>query len=455
LSKTNAFFKPTPKQEEFIKLAFSGKMDFILFGGAIRGGKTYALLGFFIICCILFKGSRYVVIRETLEMIKNTVLPTFFKIMPMSITTQLPNQSNGWEWKTKHGSTIKFFGVDIGKDPNLDRLRGLEADSFGIEEMDVSEAVFDKVFERVGTWNMNKRLINKQQGLPNPPALVLGSCNPRKDWVKNRIFDKWREGKLQPNWMYMPSRVYDNPHVGEDWLEDKRKNMSPKNFLMFVEGDWDVDLNDDPFFYNYDDSLHFAHDNVFDFDPIYPVYLSFDFNYKPTTCSVYQDVDMAILGMRCYEIEGGTEKLCELILEQNDLLKVPKYMWTITGDSSGMAKSSTAGDRNDYQIIIEKLGVSVKQLRGVHNRNKAHIYSRKVCDYFFNHVPFAMDKRMKKLRDDIVKAKPDSQGKLYKNREKGYAMDHLDNFRYFVNCMFPGGNDDIDKYVSFIKSKRG
>jgi hypothetical protein len=66
-----------------------------------------------------------------------------------------------------------------------------------------------------------------------------------------------------------------------------------------------------------------------------------------------------------------------------------------------------------------------------------------------------MDKRMKKLRDDIVKAKPDSQGKLYKNRDKGYAMDHLDNFRYFVNCMFPGGNDDIDKYVSFIKNKRG
>lgn len=454
MSKNNAFFKPTPKQEEFIELAFSGKMDFILFGGAIRGGKTYALLGFFVICCIIFPGSRYVVIRETLEMIRNTVLPTFFKIMPMSITTQLPNQSNGWEWKTNRGSTIKFFGIDIGRDPNLDRLRGLEADSFGIEEMDVSEAVFDKVFERVGTWNMNKRLMNKQQGLPVPPALVLGSCNPRKDWVKNRIFDKWREGKLQSNWMYMPSRVYDNPHVGEEWLEDKRKNMSPKNFLMFVEGDWDVDLNDDPFFTYYDDELHYSYD-LFDFDPYYPVYLSFDFNYNPTTCSVWQDIDVAVIGLRCYEIIGGTEKLCDHILDQDDLMKVPKQMWKITGDSSGMSNTSTGGDRNDYKIILEKLGLKPNQLFGVHNRNKAHVYSRKLCDYFLHHVPFVMDKRMKKLRDDIVKAKPDSQGKLYKNREKGYAMDHLDNFRYFVNCMFPGGNDDIDKYVSFIKSKRG
>jgi phage terminase large subunit len=225
--------------------------------------------------------------------------------------------------------------------------------------------------------------------------------------------------------------------------------------MMFVDGDWDVDLNDDPFFSNYDDSIHYSDDYTFDFDPLYPVYLSFDFNYDPTTCNVFQDIDTAVLGMRSYEVKGGTEKLCQYILEQQDLLKVPRHMWIVTGDSSGMSNTSTGGDKNDYKIIQDAFNLEYRQLIGVHNRNKAHVYSRKLCDYFLHHVPFAMDGRMKPLRDDIVKAKPDGQGKLFKDRSKGYNMDHLDNFRYFVNAMFPKGIQDIEIYSNNAKRMRG
>lgn len=452
-SSGNVLFAPHTRQEEFISDCLSGDYDFILFGGAIRGGKTFALLGFFVLCAFAFPGSKYIVIRETLEVIKSTVLPVFYKLMPKSITVQMPTQSNGWEWISNRGSIIKFFGVDISKDPNLDRLRGLEADSIAFEEMDITKDVFDKAFERVGTWNMKERFDRKNKGLSNPPAMLLGTSNPRKDWVKTDIYDKWREGTLNKRWKYLQSRVYDNPHIDPQFIEDKKANMHPKDFSMFVDGDWDIDKNDEPFFTNYDDNFHFSK-GEFEFDPKLQTIISFDFNYNPCTASVYQDNSIGILGMRCYEAKGGTKVLCDLMKKDEELMAVPTYMWLVTGDSSGMSNSSTAGDINDFTIIADEFKIFDHQIRGVHSRNSAHVYSRKLCDYFLLHVPFVMDKRMKTLRDDMLKAKPTKQGALFKDRKKGYAMDHLDNFRYFVDMYFPGGIEDIKKYAIISKNLR-
>ena len=157
--------------------------------------------------------------------------------------------------------------------------------------------------------------------------------------------------------------------------------------------------------------------------------------------------------MRSYEAIGGTKVLCQKLMteEAEGLFKVPKYMWLVTGDSSGSSNSSTAGDITDFKIILDELGLMETQLRGAHKRNKAHVYSRKLCDYFLQFVPFAMDGRMKLLRDDMLKAKPTAQGALYKDRKKGYPMDHLDNFRYFVDMYYPEGIDDIKLYIERAK----
>lgn len=409
-----------------------------------------ALLGLFIFCCRMFPRSKYVVIRETIEVIRNTTLPVFYKIYPKSFTAQMPTASNGWEWKSTNGSIIKFFGVDISKDPLLDRLRGLEADSIGLEEMDVTKDVFDKAMERVGTWNMDERKKAKEKGLAIPPRLLLGTSNPRKDWVKEFIYDPWREGRLRKRWHYLPSKVFDNPHIEEAWIKEKEENMNPKDYLMFVEGDWDVDKNDEPFFQKYNDKKHYNVNNAFDFDPLYPVILSFDFNYNPTTVSIYQDFGTGIAGMRSYEAVGGTKNLCELIKfeEADGLMKVPKHMWKVTGDHSGTNMSSAAGSVTDYQIILQEFDLVESHLIAVHKRNRAHVYSRALCDYFLEHCPFEMDGRMKKTRDDLIKAKPTPQGALYKDRKKGYAMDHADNFRYAINALFPGGIEDIKTYLA-------
>ena len=69
-TKRQVLFAPFPKQQEFLDAVFSYKYSFIVFGGAIRGGKTYALLGLFILLCKIYPGSRWAIVRKDLPTIK-------------------------------------------------------------------------------------------------------------------------------------------------------------------------------------------------------------------------------------------------------------------------------------------------------------------------------------------------------------------------------------------------
>ena len=77
-----------PKQEEafdrvleFKEIGTPGKprqvneYDVILYGGAIRGGKTFWGLGTLIIYCKMFPGSKWIVVRDSIETLKRNTLP--------------------------------------------------------------------------------------------------------------------------------------------------------------------------------------------------------------------------------------------------------------------------------------------------------------------------------------------------------------------------------------------
>ena len=117
-------FEPFPKQDEFMEAALSGQYDFILYGGSMRGGKTYAVLGFLLILCKLYPGSRHVVVRKTLPRIKDTVLKTFDQVLPRSFVRKRESGSNGWEFTAINGSVIKFYSENIGQDPGAQRNFG-------------------------------------------------------------------------------------------------------------------------------------------------------------------------------------------------------------------------------------------------------------------------------------------------------------------------------------------
>lgn len=245
----------------------------------------------------------------------------------------------------------------------------------------------------------------------------------------------------------------DNCFVQDSSVEflEHMKIAYPKRYLVDGLGYWGEPSNDDPFFHHYDDDIHFSN---YKFPLLEDVetWLTFDFNYDPTTCTVIQVHPNAIIAKRCYKIKGGTKKLCTLMKEDPELMATNKLSWTITGDTSGTNKGASAGDVTDYSIIQKEFAIMDSQIVNVNGRNKAHVYSRRLCDYFFWKVPFIMDARCEPLRSDLIKAMATKDGlHLYKNRESGYGMDFLDNFRYFVDAKFKYGVDDIDNFVKILK----
>ena len=220
----------TPKQEEAIELVRTENYNFILYGGAIRGGKTIWLLCTFLVLCELFPKSRWVIIRENNERIRKTTIPSFKKLEPNGRLKESP-----FEYTHHNGSVILFIGENYARDKDLDAFKGLEANGFGFEEInECQEQTFNKAFERSGTW-----IIKDTKHQPKP--IILATCNPTHGWIKDKVYDRWQNGTLPEKWAYIPAKITDNPHLPKDYVENL-KNLPKYEYEVFVEGNWNIQL---------------------------------------------------------------------------------------------------------------------------------------------------------------------------------------------------------------------
>lgn len=219
----------TPKQAEFAEAVFSGRYNYLLYGGAIRGGKTVAVLALIIVLCRVYPGSRWAVVRRDLPSLKRNVVPTFERLKPRPFVGDI-NRTD-WNVKCANGSEILFFPESIKDDPDLDRWKGLEVNGFALEEAnELSETSYNKAIERAGSWMC--------PGKEQPPPLVMLTCNPARNYVRRVFYEPWKLGKLEPPYYYLPARVTDNPHLSAAYLESI-KNLPLPVYRRFVGGDWE------------------------------------------------------------------------------------------------------------------------------------------------------------------------------------------------------------------------
>lgn len=221
----------TPKQAEFAQALFSGRYKYLLYGGAIRGGKTYAMLLLVLAFARIYPGSRWAIVRKDLPTIKRNTLPAFEKVKPPGFCGDV--HRSDWYVDCTNGSRIFFFSESFERDPDLDRWKGLEVNGFALEECnELNEKSFWKAVERAGSW-----ICQGEQ----PPPVILATCNPTLGWVKQRWYDPWCKGTLEAPWFYLPARIYDNPHLPQSYLDslEELKKSNPSAYRRFVEGDWE------------------------------------------------------------------------------------------------------------------------------------------------------------------------------------------------------------------------
>ena len=257
----------TPKQLEAFEALQSEKYNFILYGGAIRGGKSVWGLCSLIVLCEIFPGSRWCVVRENTDRLRTTTIPSFLKISPKGKLRQNPYEYYHW-----NGSTILFKGENIQKDPDLDSFKGLEVNGFLFEEINECQKVtLYKGFERAGSW-----IIPNAKVRPNP--IILATCNPTNGWVKDLIYIPWRKGELPDKWIYIPAKITDNPHIPPEYIENL-KNLPRYEYEVFVEGSWDVQLKTGgEFLKGFEPETHIR---PLKYDPNSIIHISIDSNVDP------------------------------------------------------------------------------------------------------------------------------------------------------------------------------
>jgi phage terminase large subunit len=192
--------------------------------------------------CFEYPNSRWLMLRSSLPVLRATLLKTFtenFINKGFAAYVKDFNQTTlTLTWN--NGSQIIFMAESYDTDKELNRFRGLEINGAFIDEVnEVQEVTFDKVLERAGSWFHS----------PGCPTKILMSCNPSQGWVKDRFYNKWKDGTLPDGMAYIQAKITDNPHIPADYLESLK--MLPRyQYMAFVEGDWDVNIKIGGEFYN-------------------------------------------------------------------------------------------------------------------------------------------------------------------------------------------------------------
>ncbi|RYD57002.1 MAG: hypothetical protein EOP56_09350 [Sphingobacteriales bacterium] len=267
---------PTPKQREARRIADRHKIT--LYGGAIRGGKSYWLCLMLLSLCFEYPRSRWLIVRESLPTMRRTILVTFQEFLNNGFHQYVTTYDQQMMTVTfNNGSQIIFMAESYDTDKELNRFRGLEINGAGIDEInEIQEATFNKIIERSGSWN----------GSPGCPVKILATCNPTNGWVKEKFYKPWKEKALPYGFAYVPAKITDNPHLSAEYL-DSLKMLPRYQYEVFVNGNWDIQLKVGGEFYKCFELD--KHVGKCDYDPALALHISWDENVNPyLPCGIFQ-----------------------------------------------------------------------------------------------------------------------------------------------------------------------
>lgn len=445
----------TPKQTLAINAVESEKYNFILFGGAIRGGKTFWGLGTLLVLCTVFPRSRWVVIRQNSEKIRTTTIPSFKKINPSGTLRQSP-----YEYTHPNGSVILFKSENYALDKDLDWMKGLECNGFLFEEInECQHKTLNKAFERSGSWII-------PNSIHQPKPIILATCNPTFGWVKEIIYDPYKNNTLNPKWLYIPSKITDNQdkngvsYLPESYLESL-KNMPKFEYMVFVEGNWDVQLKTGGEFYKQFEINKHVKNKAY--DPDLPLHISWDDNVNPyLPCGIFQIEDKDIFMID--EIAGVTpdntvKAVCNEIIRKYKSHKSGMFVY---GDATSR-KQDTKMEKgyNFYTLIMEYLEV-FKPVNRVRPSNPSVVMRGNWINTIFetnlNGISITISENCKKMITDLVTLKEKADGTKLKETAKDpktggtyQKVGHFsDLFEYLVCAAF---YDDYLKYIGRNKNK--
>lgn len=229
--------KTTVKQDIALKYLTDYTTEFIGYGGAAGGGKSYIGCYWLMQMGFYAPGTRYFIGRDSLKDTRESVLNTWRKL------SKQIGFDNHWRYSDNHiyftnGSEIEFLDMSFypQKDPMYERFGSKEFTSGWIEEAgSVHPMAFEVVKSRIGRWLNDEYKIKKK---------ILTTFNPKKNWVDTTFYRPFVNKQESIDTKFVYALPTDNPHLPDDYIETLRNIKDKATRERLLNGNFDYD--DDP-----------------------------------------------------------------------------------------------------------------------------------------------------------------------------------------------------------------
>jgi hypothetical protein len=316
--------------------------------------------------------------------------------------------------KTPLDTIIEF---KTGSDP--DSLYGEDVYAAVIDEGSrMKEASFHAVRSTLVATNGEMKLIGNVKGIDN--------------WYYE-LARKAQAGELA-NWEYFKFTADDAVRAGilkQEEIDEARAIYPEGVFLELFYAIPFINLTN-RFAFAFKTDKHVASTA---YNPVYPLYISFDFNRNPICATLFQHYAGRIFGIETIKLANSDiYELCRVIKN-----KYQKALIIVNGDATGLSSSAMVRDNlNYYKIIRTQLNISVNHLK-VPAVNPMIADNQVLVNAILEHYPVSLDPTgCAPLIYDLqfVEMLPDGTIRKGDREDPKQQADALDTFRYYLNQNF-------------------
>ena len=219
--KFDKIYRATERQA----LLHKSKARYVLYGGAMGGGKSFGGIAEDFRLSWKYPGNRGVIIRKNMTTLKRTILKTFFRIVPVELIEEYNKQD--MRVRLINGSEILFMEADISKDPLFDKFKSLEIGWFHIEEAsEVDRSAFQILATRM-RWRLPDGSYPRFKGIL--------TTNPEDCWLKEDFIDRPINGSE-----FISALPSDNPYLPDGYIEDLEDILTEEQQAKYINGHWDI-----------------------------------------------------------------------------------------------------------------------------------------------------------------------------------------------------------------------
>lgn len=238
------------------------------------------------------------------------------------------------------------------------------------------------------------------------------------------------QDKYSHEWQSWTFSTYDNPHIDPNEIDAAKATLDPVYFRCEYMAE-DVDLDLFLWAFAFSREKHLSSTTI-EADKRHELYLSFDFNRNPITCTVIQHYDGCIKVIECIKLRNSN--IYELL--NYILIAYPNYLYIVTGDATGKGSSALVQDNLNYYIVImNKLRISENQIK-VPAVNPSIEENQVLVNSVMQHYPIQISAtKCDGLIFDLENVKLSSDGKIEKANRMDVTQqaDALDTWRYYLN----------------------